>query len=217
MASRAGECPSGGGDNKPPRPLSRGGLCVGLGLSLSARGSSLAPLSVGLFSWCFDPDCGAMAIIENNVFADNARAGVDANNEPVHRIVNNTVVSNGRGLVLDNAASMAENNIVVHNVGDGLVGSAAPTVRYNDVRGNGNNCSGLAPGAGSISADPLFLDEASSNYHLGSGSPARDAGNPDPRYNDPGGTRNDMGAYGGPWASVQPFGVYLPVVVKAGP
>ena len=158
-----------------------------------------------------------MAIIENNVFADNARAGVDANNEPVHRIVNNTVVSNGRGLVLDNAASMAENNIVVHNVGDGLVGSAAPTVRYNDVRGNGNNCSGLAQRAGSISADPLFLDEAGGNYRMGSGFPARDTGNPDMSCKDPDGTRNDMGAYGGPWASVQSFGVYLPVVVKAGP
>ena len=183
---------------------------------VTVRNNRFIGNSVGLFSWCFDPDCAAVVIIENNVFADNTRVGVDANGEPVHRIVNNTVAGNGRGLVLNNAASLAENNIIVHNVGDGLASSAGPTVRYNDVWGNGSDYSGLTPGVGSISAGPLFLDEAGGDYRLGSGSPARDAGNPDPGYNDPDGTRNDMGAYGGPWSSVRSFEVYLPVVMKAG-
>ncbi|MCK5241859.1 hypothetical protein KAR34_05345, partial [bacterium] len=51
---------------------------------------------------------------------------------------------------------------------------------------------------GNISSDPLFINETARNYHLNSGSPANDAGNPDSAYNDPDDTRNDMGAFGGP-------------------
>jgi hypothetical protein len=65
-------------------------------------------------------------------------------------------------------------------------------------------------GSGNIDADPLFAPE---NFYLTSGSPCVDAGDPDPAYNDPdssgaakwpalGGLRNDIGAYGGPHASV---------------
>ena len=66
-------------------------------------------------------------------------------------------------------------------------------------------------GPGNIDQDPLFETGPLSDYHLSSGSPCIDAGNPDPEYNDPedplnpgyalwpalGGLRNDMGAYGG--------------------
>jgi len=47
---------------------------------------------------------------------------------------------------------------------------------------------------GNISEDPLFTDD----YELQGNSPCIDAGNPDSQYNDPDGSRNDMGAYGGP-------------------
>lgn len=46
--------------------------------------------------------------------------------------------------------------------------------------------------------DPLFVSMVDDDYHLQAGSPAIDAGDPDPAYNDPLGSRNDMGAYGGP-------------------
>ena len=49
---------------------------------------------------------------------------------------------------------------------------------------------------GNINLDPLFIGY--NDYHLSPGSPCIDAGNPDPQYNDPDGSRNDMGAYGGP-------------------
>ncbi|MBK7919765.1 MAG: DUF1565 domain-containing protein [Chloroflexi bacterium] len=64
---------------------------------ITVRNNRLTGNSVGLFSWCFDPDCAAVAIIENNVFADNSNAAIDANGDPVHTIVNNTVVENQRG------------------------------------------------------------------------------------------------------------------------
>ena len=53
-------------------------------------------------------------------------------------------------------------------------------------------------GVGDISADPLFVDQANDLYQLSENSPSIDAGNPDELYNDVDGTRNDMGAYGGP-------------------
>jgi hypothetical protein len=51
-------------------------------------------------------------------------------------------------------------------------------------------------GNGNISGDPLFTDET--EFRLNSSSPCINAGNPDIQYNDIDGSRNDVGAYGGP-------------------
>ncbi|MCK4358759.1 MAG: T9SS type A sorting domain-containing protein [Candidatus Cloacimonetes bacterium] len=50
-------------------------------------------------------------------------------------------------------------------------------------------------GEGCIDADPLFENPVIGDFHLTAYSPCIDAGDPDPIYNDPDGTRNDMGAY----------------------
>ena len=174
--------------------------------------------SVGMFSWCFQDDCGAVVTVTNSIFDHNTRTAVDANDPPLHRLINNTIVGNGHGVVLNNQASLAENNIIVQNSGNGLVGNNKnPTVRYNNVWGNDNNYSDLSPGIGSISADPRFV--GGNDYHLQAGSPAIDAGNPAPAYNDPDGTRNDMGAFGGPGAMVGyvEHHTYLPVILKKAP
>lgn len=81
-------------------------------------------------------------------------------------------------------------------------------ILYNDVWGNSknyhDNVSGFTafvpyPGTGEISENPLFVD--TNDYYLDDGSPCRDTGHPGMSYNDPDGTRNDMGVYGGPEAS----------------
>ncbi|MBI5501586.1 MAG: right-handed parallel beta-helix repeat-containing protein [Deltaproteobacteria bacterium] len=51
-------------------------------------------------------------------------------------------------------------------------------------------------GAGNIEADPRFA--AGDVYELGTGSMAIDAGDPDPSLEDVDGSRNDIGAFGGP-------------------
>jgi len=103
------------------------------------------------------------------------------------------------------------NNIIVNNEGLGgiayYVFSNDGEILYNDVWNNTrrnyfDNHTGSSfsphPGTGEISADPCFADAL---YRLAPGSPCRDAGHPGAQYNDPDGTRNDMGAYGGPEAS----------------
>ncbi len=50
-----------------------------------------------------------------------------------------------------------------------------------------------------ISQSPVFVNPDNGDYHLAGGSPGIVEGDPDPAYNDPNGSRNDMGAYGGPY------------------
>jgi hypothetical protein len=102
-----------------------------------------------------------------------------------------------------------KNNIFAYNgrYGIAVEGSFTTfTVTHNDVFQNtcgnyGGTLSDQTGVNGNISANPLFINnvgDISGNYHPGSGSPCIDSGDPDPTYNDHDGTRNDMGAYGGP-------------------
>lgn len=61
-----------------------------------------------------------------------------------------------------------------------------------------SNLSGYFSGEGNINENPLFVDPENGDFHLQIGSPCIDTGSPSPQYNDPDGSRNDMGAYGGP-------------------
>ncbi len=78
-------------------------------------------------------------------------------------------------------------------------------VSYSDIWGNEG---GAAYGVefiegdnGNFAADPAFNDPASGDYGLGASSPCVDAGDPAASSNDADGSRNDMGAYGGPYGS----------------
>ena len=83
----------------------------------------------------------------------------------------------------------------------GLKGSTI--IAYSDVKGGKDGI--LIEGDsyvnwqnGNLDADPLFFDPENNDFHLQEGSPCNDAGNPAPEYNNADGSRNDMGAYGGP-------------------
>ncbi len=52
-----------------------------------------------------------------------------------------------------------------------------------------------------VSGEPWFVDPFNNDFHLLEGSPGMDQGDPDPAYNDPDGSRNDLGAYGGPYGN----------------
>lgn len=83
------------------------------------------------------------------------------------------------------------NNLYVQQVDDiHADAGAALLVEYSNI-GEGWT------GTGNISADPQWENPAGDDYLLTNGSPCVDAGSPDAKYNDPDGTRNDMGIYGG--------------------
>ena len=63
-----------------------------------------------------------------------------------------------------------------------------------------------------LNADPAFVDTI--DFVLGPTSPARNAGDPDSRFNDIDGTRNDMGIYGGPFYDPEGRTGSKPVVMQ---
>jgi hypothetical protein len=69
---------------------------------------------------------------------------------------------------------------------------------YNLFWDNGVDYAPVLSGTGTLFVAPLFADPASLDFSLLPGSPAIDAGDPNPAYDDADGSRNDMGASGGP-------------------
>lgn len=117
-----------------------------------------------------------------------------------------------RGFRLD--GSITTNNIS-SNIGFGIKDEfitgpfANNTVEYNL---STTGASGGVLLQNRINADPAFVD--TTDFVLGPTSPARNAGNPDPRYNDIDGTRNDMGIYGGPFYDPEGRTGSKPVVMQ---
>jgi len=143
------------------------------------------------------------AIIENNIIVDSKWQAIILNN-PFSRIINNTIVQqSGAGIYTDcyYAGAIVMNNIIdIMNDpnGEGIIcGSQLVDCSYNNVVATKSyeNCE---PGEGSLSAEPVYSQEWPNDFRLAPGSPGVDAGNPAPEYNDRDGTRNDMGAFGGP-------------------
>jgi len=116
------------------------------------------------------------------------------------------------GVFLEGSAgSFVSSNIFLGPLGNYVLAPLSLNVFSfnNSTAGYGN---GIVP-QNTLAADPLVVD--TTNFVLQAGSPARDAGNPDPRYNDIDGTRNDMGIYGGPFYDPDGRSGSKPVVLKA--
>jgi hypothetical protein len=111
-------------------------------------------------------------------------------------IVNNIMYGNARGICTITGMGTAKNNIIVASWEYGVYGTWTE-LNYNDVYDNNPDYLSANPGPGSISADPLFNPD----YTPGLGSPCIDAGDPAIRYNDPDGSRNDIGMY---WYGASP-------------
>jgi hypothetical protein len=157
---------------------------------------------------CFEDVEGDVVFANNRVYdnfysgtVDCYGTGIGIQDNTVLNIINNTITDNeaspngGALSVWNTISTKLENNILWGNSSGslfpeiGIWAGIAPEVLYCDIQDS------IWPGTGNINADPLFADTL---YQLSAGSPCIDAGNPDPIYNDPDGSRNDMGAYGGP-------------------
>ena len=135
---------------------------------------------------------GANALFQSCVFHDNSANRTvlcdTAFNNTAVELRNLTIVLNETGVEM-NAPAILRNSIVIENGADQISGDA-PVVSYcltSDVEFHG-------PG-GSFYADPLFEDFLARDFRLTAGSPAINAGHPNPLYDDADGTRADIGAF----------------------
>ena len=105
-------------------------------------------------------------------------------------IYNNTIVNCERGV---NGTNALIRNCIITNCDIGI--NNVSEVQYSCVYNCQTFYQAVTVGPGCIETDPLFVDPSAYNYSLQAESPCIDAGDPDPYYNDPDGTRDDMGAY----------------------
>lgn len=152
--------------------------------------------------------------LKNVIIANNryniSGGGISCNNSTL-TLENVTLTNNegreyGGGILCANFSNITMMNSILWNNYFGEIffndTSCSIKVSYSDIQGGEegiiSNYNGTVDWRdGNIDEDPLFMDVENGDFHLQQGSPCIDAGNPAPEYNDPDGSRNDMGAYGG--------------------
>lgn len=136
------------------------------------------------------------SVFEGNVFLGGLRANTAS--AEVHN-----AVFDGAGVTTSGASVTVAGSIFI-NAACALTSSGAGSLRVESsiFYGNtANNCSDDDPvgSSGNVAGDPLFTDLGKGDYTLQAGSPAIDAGPAGQEWADVDGTRNDMGAWGGPF------------------
>ncbi len=115
----------------------------------------------------------APAIIENNTIVNCVNGGISTFSTVAPTIRNNIIASNGHYGIHRQDLSLPL------------------YISYNDIYGNPEATQNVPDqGTGAIQLDPLFAPD----FTLLPNSPCINAGDPNPIFNDPDGTRNDMGA-----------------------
>ena len=125
--------------------------------------------------------------IYNNVFHGNLSSGGSTSASVLRASVNTETQNN----------IFAENGLLAVSGSDAIY-------EYSDFYDNegGNFDAGIVVSDTNMEQDPKFTDASAGDFTLDAGfSPCVDAGNPLTGYDDADGSRNDMGAYGGPYGN----------------
>lgn len=165
------------------------------------------------------------SIIKNNYIVGNGKCGITTDQgccsgSARSSIINNVIASNNNdGVYSSNSNSYTTgitNNIISNNGGYGIHYYSSGPNTYNNIFSNtSGSYSGATAGTGDISQNSVFVDAPNGNYALQSTSPCKNAGSPGIADNDPDGTRNDMGAFGGPDAAAfWPYPSGAPIITN---
>ncbi|MCB2204553.1 right-handed parallel beta-helix repeat-containing protein [bacterium] len=143
--------------------------------------------------------CEGGRLSVSRTILDRNLSGAIFGPEATVEFINNTVVAapaaTGRGIAVNGrTGAVCYNNIVVgYTLGFFL--EENPLINYNCTFGNqGYNGPPGTGGAHALQSDPRFDTQGATGYELLQDSPCINAGNPDPQYNDPDGSRADIGA-----------------------
>jgi len=160
-----------------------------------------------------------LVTVRNNSFSFIPGDAVDTG-ETNTQFINNTVAYNGmggttseEGIVRDSSGQPFVLNSILYRNGGADLDSDDPIVSTYSLIGDQDP----AVGFGDVTGNPLLINgpiqlDFNANYMLRPGSPAQDAGHPSPLFNDPDGTRNDMGTFGGPGSGW--VGSFLPLDIE---
>jgi len=130
---------------------------------------------------------GCSGQIENNVIVDNDASiggGIHVSGSEItimhNTLVGNSAFSDGGGISFEGGAVPTIKNNIVAFGSSGIHkwdGAPSPSLSYNNVYGNTNYdySTGVNAGIGAISANPVFVNQASGDYHLMLYSPCVDA------------------------------------------
>ncbi len=153
-------------------------------------------------------DASNMLVLAN--MAGEFGGGIAVDNSHGHvanlTLARNSAVQGGSGIaVLTNRTPVFRNNIISHGDSSAVLApeSAGSAFTYNDIYPG--RVEGATLDETNLFSDPLFVTDIADSdappeawdLHLQDDSPCRNAGSPDPTYDDADGSRNDMGAYGG--------------------
>lgn len=133
----------------------------------------------------------ASLFVSYNLFNNSGNGNIIVTTGPNCTFINNTVDGGFRGLAIYGTNSSVLNNIVVNLPQYAILNPPANT-NYNDFFNNVTNNDLHGPNG--FSLNPLFVNASIKIYELLQESPCINAGDPDPQFNDPDGSRNDMGA-----------------------
>lgn len=126
------------------------------------------------------------SIAQNNLFVNNSaenEGGAIYVGAAETTIRNNTFHGNfgwkGGGIFLDSSASVFNNILVNNSYGAITTVNSQQEIDYNDRWNNGIAAWEAPAGPHDIAANPLFVDPAVGDFHLGLGSPCIDSADPD--------------------------------------
>ncbi|MBN2011954.1 DUF1565 domain-containing protein [candidate division KSB1 bacterium] len=163
----------------------------------------ISGFGVGIRDFLSIVDTTSPGYIQNNIIIESNNYAIQLEFS-LTAVINNTIVQEtGRGISLgytEGVIPVMSNIVHITNDsrGEGIIGDQDAIVcTYNNVVA-ANAYNGFQPGLGCISEEPHFRQERPNDFRLLPGSPGINAGNPAPEFNDRDGSRNDMGAFGGP-------------------